>query len=348
MISQKDIEILKRFSEGSLPHSELSYVCSLFAKNENNQEFEKQIQREFEDYMRNNPEKDFNLADLLERIHNTIHKKENKARHNVVNNILRWYSIAAAVLLVPLLIGGGIWFNIQNQEDATITEKPVSTKLLAPLGSRISFTLPDGTKGWLNSGSSLEYQIPFNGNRQVVMKGEAWFHVIKDEAHPFRIIAANSMIKVLGTQFNVSAYPEEKYVEVVLEEGKINFNAPGIASAIEMKPNERLVYSKKSVNIGHAEATKYSAWREGKLVFRSDPMSEVARRIERWYNVEVELMDKQLENYVIRGTFQDDSLKDVLKYLSMTSPISFKIIAREVSEDGSFKKNKVLIYKMTS
>ncbi len=74
-------------------------------------------------------------------------------------------------------------------------------------------------------------------------------------------------------------------------------------------------------------------------------MTEVARRIERWYNVEVELVDKELENYVIRGTFQDDSLEDVIKYLSMTSPVRYRIFDREVQEDGTLQKKKVMIYK---
>ena len=104
------------------------------------------------------------------------------------------------------------------------------------------------------------------------MNGEAWFHVAKDKYHPFEITAGKSTVKVLGTKFNMNAYPEEKYVEVVLEEGKVEFTAPGIASAIEMKPDERLTYTSDSVNISSTEPFKYSAWKEGKLVFRGDPM----------------------------------------------------------------------------
>jgi len=235
--------------------------------------------------------------------------------------------------------------NTEITANTVTTEKPVTTTLFAPMGSRVSFALPDGTKGWLNSGSSLEYQIPFSRNRQVSINGEAWFHVAKDEAHPFEITGGKSTVKVLGTKFNMSAYPEEKYVEVVLEEGKVEFTAPGIASAIDMKPDERLIYTSDSININFTEPFKYSAWKEGKLIFRGDPMTEVARRIERWYNVEVVLADKQLENYVIRGTFQDDSLEDVIRYLAMTSPIKYRIVERKVLEDGTFQKTKVLIYK---
>ena len=112
-----------------------------------------------------------------------------------------------------------------------------------------------------------------------------------------------------------------------------------------MKPDERLVFSDGAINIDKTEAAKYAAWKEGKLVFRGDPMAEVARRIERWYNVEVELVDKDLEKYVIRGTFQDDSLEEVFRYLSMTSPIRYRITDRKMLADGTWQKQKVLLYK---
>lgn len=349
MISKKDIEKLKRFSEGSLPAQEVASVYSLFAENENNREFEKQIRMEYYEYVKNNPEADFNLSNLLERIHHTIHKKENKEKQTIVRRIYRWYSVAAAVLLIPLLIAGGIWFSAQKHENIiTVEEQPVTTTLFAPMGSRISFTLPDGTKGWLNSGSSLEYQIPFSGNRQVSMNGEAWFHVTKDKAHPFEIKTGESTVKVLGTKFNMNAYPEENYVEVVLEEGKVEFTAPNIASAIKMKPDERLIYTSDDVKISNTEPFKYSAWKEGMLVFRGDPMAEVARRIERWYNVDVELVDESLEDYVIRGTFQDDSLEDVFRYLALTSPLRYRIQERKALSDGTYQKTKVFLYKKKS
>ncbi|MBA7559045.1 hypothetical protein ES708_00658 [subsurface metagenome] len=122
-------------------------------------------------------------------------------------------------------------------------------------------------------------------------------------SNPFEITAGNSKVKVLGTKFNLNAYPEEHYVEVVLEEGKVEFSVPGVISGIEMKPDERLVYSRDSIHTGMTDPSKYSAWVEGKFVFRGDPMPEVARRIARWYNVQVELVDKGLEEDVIRGIF---------------------------------------------
>ncbi|MEN8118549.1 MAG: FecR domain-containing protein [Bacteroidota bacterium] len=345
MINKADIEKLQRFSKGLSDAEEEKYIYSLFTENEGNREFKQHVQKEFNEYLKNNPDVNYNLSYLLDRIHHTIHNNENQKKITVVKKIYRWYSVAAAVLLIPVLIAGGIWFTQQNHEEPTLAESPVTSTLFAPLGSRINFSLPDGTNGWLNSGSSLEYQLPFNSNRQIEILGEAWFDVAHDANHPFEITAGNSKVKVLGTKFNLNAYPEEKYMEVVLEEGKVQFSVSGHSSGIEMKPNERLILSDGAININVTDASKFTAWKEGKLVFRSDPMEEVARRIERWYNVDIQLVDEELKNHVFRGTFQDDSLEEVLHYLSMTSPIRYRIIERKLMDDGTVQKKKVLLYK---
>lgn len=346
MIQQNDIEKLVRFSKGLSDAKETRYVCSLFAEKEDSDELKYYLKDEWKKYFENNESENYNLSYLLDRIHHRMHFIENRKKQTLTRKIYRWYSVAAAILLVPLLIGGVLWFTANPvQETVVVAEKPVTSTIHAPLGSRISFDLPDGTRGWLNSGSSLEYQIPFTTNRQVAILGEAWFDVTHDSSNPFVVTAGDSKIKVLGTRFNLNAYPEENYLEVVLEEGKVEFAKQGISSPVEMQPNERLVYSRNSVHIATTEPSKYTAWVEGKLMFRGDPMPEVARRIARWYNVEIELVDKDLEKDVIRGTFQDDSLEDVLYYVSLTSPIRFRIIERKVLDDGTYQKKKVLLYR---
>ncbi len=345
MFNQSDIDKMNRFSKGLSDAEETQYIYSLFSENEENREFKQHIQKEFNEYLKNHPDENHYLSYLLDRIHHTLHKSENRKKQTIVKRIYRGYSIAAAVLLIPILIAGAIWFAGQNKEESVLAESPTTSTIFAPMGSRISFSLPDGTKGWLNSGSSLEYQLPFNKNRQVTILGEAWFDVAHDANHPFEVAAGNSKVKVLGTKFNLNAYPEEKYIEVVLEEGKVEFSTPRLSSNIEMKPNERLVFSKNKVTIQKTpNASKFAAWKEGKLVFRGDPMTEVARRLARWYNVTVVVGDKELEKYVFRGTFQDDTLEEVLRYLSMTSPIRYRIINRKQLDDGTIQKRKVLLH----
>lgn len=346
MIQQFDIEKLVRFSKGLSDAEEIRYVCSLFAEKEDSNELKYYLKDEWKKYLDDHEGLNYNLSSLLDRIHHRIHVIENQKRQSITRKIYHWYSAAAAVLLVPLLIAGGIWLTQEPAvENVYVAENPISSTIHAPLGSRISFDLPDGTRGWLNSGSSLEYQLPFSNNRQVTIRGEAWLDVAKDASHPFEIYAGRSKVKVLGTKFNLNAYTEENYVEVVLDEGKVVFTAPGVDAGIELKPSERLVYSGNSVHVATTDPSKYAAWVEGKLMFRGDPMPEVARRIARWYNVEVVLVDKDLEKDIIRGTFQDDSLEEVLRYMSMTSPIRYRIVDRKILDDGTFQKKKVLLYR---
>ncbi len=344
MIRKSDIEKLDRFRRGLSDRAEKQSVYSLFSKNEENSDFRQHLLKEFDDHLKNNKEEDHHLSYLLDRIHHLIHNKENKKKSPAARRIYRWYS-AAAMLLTPILIAGIVWVTGQKQGHLPVAEAPVTSTLYAPMGSRISFSLPDGTTGWLNSGSSLNYSLPFAGNRQVAVSGEAWLNVAHDKDHPFEITTGKSKVQVLGTKFNLSAYPEEDRVEVVLEEGEVEFSTPGHQSGIGVKPNERLVFSGGTVNIRPADVAKYSAWTEGKLVFRADPMIEVARRIERWYNAEVVLVDNDLERDLISGTFQDDSLEDVFYYLSMTSPIRYKIFDQQVNADGTLQKTKVLLYR---
>ncbi len=343
MIDQRDIEALERFLKGLSSPEEEKYIYALFSKHEGNNEFRQHLSEEFTSYLKNKSENGPDVAYILDRVHHEINKKNSREQQSVIRKIYRWYSVAAAVLIIPLIALSGIWFAKQKLKE-NYTEAPVVSKLFAPLGARISFTLPDGTACWLNSGSSLEYQLPFCHNRQVAVAGEAWFDVAHDEAHPFVVRVNDAKLEVLGTKFNLNAYPDENQTEVVLEEGKVSFLVPGRSRLIEMKPNERLVCRNGAINIEVTEAEKYSGWKEGKLIFRGDAMEEVARRIERWYNIDVELVDKGLKNHIIYGTFQDDSLEDVFKYLSMTSPIRYRLLERKMLDDGTWQKKKVLLY----
>jgi len=343
MIQQSDLDKIDRFISGQSDVTEERSVYALFSENEENRELMKYMQSRWEQHVKESSPDNPEIMRILDRIQHIHAIRENQKGNKTIYRLYRWYSVAAAILLIPLLVAGMIWFSVSDHTPVENSDKGTFTRLYAPLGSRINFDLPDGSQVWLNSGSSLEYSLPFANQRNVHLEGEAWFDVVRDADHPFQVSVADSKIKVLGTKFNVSGYDAEKYVEVVLDEGKVEFECPEISSGVIMKPDERLVYQNGQINRNETDATKYAAWVEGKLIFRGDPMSEVARRIERWYNVEVEVVDKDLEQYVFRGTFEDDSLEELLRLLSMTSPIKYRIIERKMQDDGTFGKTKVLL-----
>jgi transmembrane sensor len=345
MIKNSDIELIEKYTRGECSLEEEKYVASVFSQNEDDKSFNRYLEKNWNNFQ-DNTSSDKDFSHILDNIHHVIRLKEQHLqRGSVTRRIYRYYSLIAAILVLPVIIAGAIWINHLSKNISKIKQEYVKNTIYSPLGSRISFTLPDSTKGWLNSGSELEYNFPFNKNRNVMLKGEAWFDVAHDNEHPFTVQAGITEVKVLGTRFNMNAYPAENYIEVVLEEGKVEFSAGDNGAGLIMKPNERLVLSNNKIQVYTTDSWKYNAWKDGKLVFRGDSMNEVARRMERWFNVTIEIGDKELENYTFRGTFQDDSLKDVLKYLSMTSPIRYKISERKINDDGIYSKQKIIFYK---
>lgn len=342
MLSQNDIELVQRFIEGKVSGEEAQQVERLLANGALNHDL-----RGFSHNYWNTmlPEDEINTDYLLDRIHHLIHLKEQDERISLKRKFIRGYSLVAAVMLIPVLLSA-LWFYINDEiKEEVANVQPVESTIMAPLGSRVSFNLPDGTIGFLNSGSTLTYSTPFIRNRSVKLRGEAWFDVRYDQLHPFQVGVDTSLIQVLGTSFNVSAYPDDEIIDVVLAQGSVEFKAKPTASPVLLKPSERLIYNGNQIKIEKTDPMKFHGWTQGKLVFRGDNMAEVAQRLERWYNIEVEVASAELNDYVFRATFEDDSLSEVLRLLGMTSPIRYKIMHRKALSDGTWAKEKVTLYK---
>lgn len=286
---------------------------------------------------------DKDLTSVLDKVYHEIYLKENVKKQLLSRKLYRWYSTAAAFLLVPLFVLGSIYILKLSKANQRISEIVSNVSVVSPLGTRTLFELPDGSEVVLNGGSTLEYRIPFSNNRDVKLMGEAYFDVKHDENHPFMVSTNKINVKVLGTRFNLIATQDNSITEVILEQGKIECLIG--QKEIQMKPNERLSLDGDKLLKTEVDAMKYTAWRNGELIFRGDGMQEVANRISRWYNVEVEVIGEELASYVFRATFRDDSLEEVLHLLKLSSPIDYKIKERVKQADGSFSKKKVTIYK---
>jgi ferric-dicitrate binding protein FerR (iron transport regulator) len=347
MLKREEIEKIERYIKGESKDNEITWVESLFVNSgEDNQILRQLLRKDWDNILKDKTSDEYELKNLLDRIHHLIRKDECKKKNKTLQKFVRFYMKVAAVLLVPLLIAGGVLLGIRKDQPKAITGQKVTSTIYAPMGSRVSFVLPDSTTGMLNSGSHLTYEFPFNGTRKVKLEGEAWFEVNRDEENPFEVSIGSSTVKALGTRFNVSAYPAEDYVEVVLQDGKVEFQDISDNLKVTILPSERIVYQNGNITKSVVDPAKFNAWTEGKLIFRGDPMVEVARRIERWYNVKVNIADRELENYSFRATFQDDKFEDVLRFLALTSPIRFKITPRILLPDGTYKKMEATISKI--
>ena len=148
------------------------------------------------------------------------------------------------------------------------------------------------------------------------LSGEAYFDVRENKNKPFNVKAANVTISVLGTKFNVAAYSDDSNVDVVLESGKIKLYDINHQEFVEMDPNERVLYKKsqqKVLSKSKVDTKKYSSWKEGKLVFRNDPIEEVARRLGRWYNADIVVNQSANTNFRLRATFEDEEIEEVMR-----------------------------------
>lgn len=257
----------------------------------------------------------------------------------------------AAVLFIPLLcytlaislsgktkVGGG---------KSDIAWQTISTSV----GMRGSINLPDGSRVTLNSGSEIKYPTRFTkGTREVQLTGEAFFEVTKDKRHPFIVKTGKLNVEVLGTTFNVSAYNDDKPVEVVLATGRINlFSGEGREkkSLGILQPGHRAVYNPldNKISVSGVDTDKYLAWREGNIIFRDDSMSEVINRLERWFNVDIYVADDQILDYEITAKFHDETLEQVLTLLRLSSGIEYSIEKNSQLKDGDFTRTKIYLKK---
>jgi ferric-dicitrate binding protein FerR (iron transport regulator) len=149
----------------------------------------------------------------------------------------------------------------------------------------------------------------------------------------------------LGTTFNVIANEDEQTEEIVLQTGKVDVSSRNGKQLAVLSPNEQLILDieKRTFAKNNVEASQYTTWKEGKLVFRNENMQQVARRLSRWYNAEVVVDDHLLDNYTFHATFIDEPLDEVLKLLSITTPLSFKEEKRKSDPEGVFQKRKIVL-----
>jgi hypothetical protein len=351
-LKEEDIKIIEKYIAGIASEEENKVFESYFTGGEDKCEIKRLLEKEWNLISNEYSDDNMKLSQLLDHIHHLIHKNEYEKRNTVFRKVVNIYIKAAAILILPLIITAVIGYGNLKKDFISsvksvkeeVKEESASSTIIAPFGARVAFSLPDSTTGMLNSGSKLTYSIPFSGNRNIKLEGEAWFDVKFNESNPFEITAGNSTVKVLGTSFNINAYPAENYIEVVLSKGKVEFSDKNNNSKVTLFPSERLISRNGSISKSVTDPAKYYGWTEGKLIFRGDLMAEVGRRIERWYNVKFELADRDLEKYSFRGTFEDDTLEEVLDLLSMTSPIRYKIRPRNIKADGTYEKEIVTIY----
>ncbi len=202
-------------------------------------------------------------------------------------------------------------------------ELPKMNTLIIPYGSRSTLTLADGTKVWLNAGSRLVYPSKFvDKTREVYLVGEAFFHVTKNEALPFVVKTSNLSVKVLGTQFNISAYPDDNTIQTVLAEGSVEViknKGSLFEKSILLKPGQMALLNKKEneARVYNVDAEYYTLWTEGVFSFSNTDLNRIIKKLERYYNIRFQYADPMDGSIKISGKLDVTKDRDeVFEYLT--------------------------------
>lgn len=267
----------------------------------------------------------------------------------------RWISILryAAVFLLSVGLTSLYYYQRNSGIEKQAIENvlaSVNQEISTNFGARLKFQLADGTTVYLNSGSKLIFPTAFSGkNRKVELLGEAFFDVAPNSAKPFIVKTGKVDVKVLGTSFNIKAFPHSQEISTTLVHGKVELAGESGSEFKQfaiLKPFERAVYNRNSGQVHitkEEELDKFIAWKDGKLVFSNDPIEELAEKLGIWYNVTVKIENESLRNQRFTATFTEEPIEQVLELLSKSAPISYKIQRASRLPDNSFTKRLVIL-----
>jgi len=201
-----------------------------------------------------------------------------------------------------------------------------------PVGGQYTVVLPDGSKVWLNAASSLKFPTAFTGTeRRVELTGEGYFEVAKNKHMPFKVNFNREEVEVLGTHFNISAYPDEAVTRTTLLEGSVRISKNNIKKILV--PGQQAISSMQTggFNIAEVNTDEAIAWKNGLFLFHNENIRSIMKKIARWYNVDVNYQGSFTNQEYGGRISQSKNLSEILKNLELTGTIHFKIEGRRVT-----------------
>lgn len=299
---------------------------------------------------------------ILHKIHHEINVRDSKSlmeeadnnliRYNRKKYLLRIIRNVAAILFLPVLGFGLSMLNkYQSSHNSYVAALGTTNQVFSSADAITKINLPDSSVVWLNHSSSLRYPSVFIGDQRLVeLEGEGFFEVSSNPDKPFIVNTGKIQVVAHGTIFNVMAYPEENRVETSLIKGEVDLREIKQLGKTEilykMNPSDLAVYDKtsNSINTRTIKDDRYFSWKNGKMVLTDEPMTEVIRKISRWFNVDISIGDPRLNDLTLTATFVNETLPEVLELLSHVYPVGYTISDRAAVDDGTFTKRKVFLY----
>ncbi|WP_321316577.1 FecR domain-containing protein [Labilibaculum sp.] len=244
---------------------------------------------------------------LDEGINRIISEKEGVQIHADSNHVVQYTGIA-------------------GESDESLAD--LFNTLKVPRLGEYQLVLSDGTKVWLNSESELRYPVKFTGEtREVELLGEAYFAVEKNPDKPFLVKTKSTTTRVLGTEFNVSAYPNEE-LNITLVEGSIELKSKQTSGKQRLIPgdNANLKIGGDQIHVSQVDVRKYTAWREGYFYFEKERLEDILTKLERWYDFKVFYQNPAVKDYIFRmRADRNEDFAEIISRLEQTRRISMQL-----------------------
>ncbi|MFV0377953.1 MAG: FecR domain-containing protein [Mangrovibacterium sp.] len=266
---------------------------------------------------------EYDIPKAVQKFLLRIRKPEQSKR--ILIQMLRYAALVLLILSIPFSFFLGKRFTGTGAEFTTIT---------CAFGDKSTILLPDNTEVNLNSGSTLVFENDFTHRRNVTLCGEAFFKVAKNEKLPFVVNASDLELKVLGTSFNVKAYPDEDNVSATLVEGRIQVTSG--SAQLELSAYQKVTYDTHNKEMKVAAVSDVDPeieWKDGRLVFRNESLGEMELKLERWFDVDIDLADEAVANRRFTGSLDRESILEALSYFANANAL-----------DYSINKNRITFY----
>lgn len=323
-------ELITNYLSGGLGTEELTELEDWFKASPENQKYFRQIREVWFSTIGANEETRYDKEAAFQRF---LSKTQVAAEKKVIKkHPLHKYMYAAAAIALLCLISFASYWSGSEQVKKQFAEMVIE----APLGSKTKLYLPDGTLVWLNAGSKITYSQGFGvAERKLQLAGEGYFEVTKNEQIPFEIKTKELELRVLGTKFNFRNYPEDEEISVDLLEGKVSLkNSLKNNSLCYLEPDQKAILNKRNgeLQISSVEAEYASEWTNGFLFFDEDLLPDIAKELERSYNVKITLEDSSLATFRFYGNFvrKEQSIRDILDMLASTGKLQYHINGRNI------------------
>ena len=311
-MTEKEIKTyIQHFLEGNLSTEKEHVLLSWVKKTETNKNLFLREQEKLQKKLAtsSNLQLTMRWQSLLSKIEAPAHKKRNIEFRKIA-------SLAAAFI-------AGVIITVGITKTAITKNNQISQNITTPFGAKTHFQLPDGSSVWLNSGSELSYPSGFAKVRAVELQGEAFFEVKKGET-PFIVSTEYGDVEVKGTSFNVKAFENEAF-ETTLIAGEVRVTEKNTKEQITLLPGQQADIFNSQVHIQNVDTELFTSWKDGRIIFREEYLPSAVKRLERWYNVTIELDDDpRLAKIWYSGTLEMESFSEVLELLKITAPISYQ------------------------